>query len=103
MSRTARPGVGQRLARAAGGDQLDAEAGQAAGQVDQAGLVADAEQGTANGTQGHRSVPPRVERAEGILWIRPVDSENGRRTRPAIPGNARVPSPNTRSASRSHS
>ena len=45
-------GVGQRLARAAGGDQFDAEGGQAAGEVDQAGLVADAEQGAADRTRG---------------------------------------------------
>ena len=49
-------GVGQRLARAAGGDQLDAEAGQAASQVDQAGLVADAEQGAADGAKGHARI-----------------------------------------------
>src|SRR5262249_23514386 len=51
-------GVGQRLARAAGGDQLDVEGDQAAREVEQAGLVADAEQGAANGTEGHGLVLP---------------------------------------------
>ena len=39
------PGVGQRLARAAGGDQLDAALGERAGEVDQAGLVGHRDQG----------------------------------------------------------
>src|SRR4051794_3469686 len=39
-------GIGQGFARAASGDQLDTEGSQSASQVDQAGLVADAEQGT---------------------------------------------------------
>src|SRR5262249_41634192 len=37
------PGLGQRLAGAAGGDQLDAQPDQSAGQLDQPRLVADAE------------------------------------------------------------
>src|SRR5207302_690457 len=42
------PGCGERLARAAGGDQLDAEIGEAAGEVDQPGFFADTEQGAAD-------------------------------------------------------
>ncbi len=49
------PGLGEGLARAAGRDQFDAEARQAAGELDQAGFVADAEQGAGNLAEGHRS------------------------------------------------
>ena len=54
-------GVGQRLARAAGGNQLDVEGGQAAGQVEQAGLVADAEQGATNDAIRHETPPTDIE------------------------------------------
>ncbi len=48
--------VSQCLARTAGGDEFDAEASQGTGEVDQARLIADTQQGTANGAQVHAMV-----------------------------------------------
>ena len=40
-----KPGVAQRLARAAGRDELDAVAGERAGEFDEPGLVGDGDEG----------------------------------------------------------
>src|SRR5580692_2562521 len=50
------PGIAQSLGRAAGGHQLDAVAGQRAGEVDDAGLVGDGNEGTRYAAKllGHR-------------------------------------------------
>ena len=44
-------GVGERLAGAAGRDQLDAVAGERAGELDQAGLVGHGEQGAGDAAE----------------------------------------------------
>ena len=51
-----KPRLGERLARAAGGDELDAERGQGAGEIDEAGLVGN----------GNQRPPGAAERSVGI-------------------------------------
>jgi len=53
------PGLGDRLGGAAGGDQIDAVAGEGAGEVDQAGLVGNGKQcaGHAARSKGHEGSP----------------------------------------------
>ncbi len=58
MSRTVRPPLASACACAAGGNQFDVEGGEAASQIEKAGLVADAEQGAADGAEGHARVLP---------------------------------------------
>ena len=55
MSSTLRPGVAQRLARAAGRNELDAVAGERAGEFDDAGFVGDGNEGARGAAQmlGH--------------------------------------------------
>jgi hypothetical protein len=43
------PTVGQQLGGAAGGEDFNVQRGEVARQIDDAGLVGDAEKGTANG------------------------------------------------------
>ena len=52
--------LGERLARAAGRDDLDAAAGQGAGELDEAGLVGNGNQRTANGRHGYLFSPTRL-------------------------------------------
>ena len=52
------PGLGEGLAGASGGNQLDAARHQPARQIEQAGFVADAEQGAADDAKGHRLKSP---------------------------------------------
>ena len=46
-------GVGDRLGGAAGRDELDAVAGERAGEVDQPGLVGNREEGAGDAAEGH--------------------------------------------------
>ena len=52
---TGEPGVFQRLGGAAGGDELDVETGERLGEVDEAGLVGDRQQGAGDAARvaGH--------------------------------------------------
>ncbi len=53
-------GIAQQLGRASGGDEFDAEAGELAGEVDEAGLVGDAEDGALDVGTAAGHVRPRI-------------------------------------------
>ena len=57
---TVEPGVAQQAGGAAGRDQLDAEAGELARELDQPRLVRDREQGAPGRPIGHAAAPSRV-------------------------------------------
>ena len=48
------PGIAQKFGRASGRDEFDAEAGESTGEIDEAGLVGDAENGTLNSGRAGR-------------------------------------------------
>ena len=60
MSLTAMPESRSSLARASGGDEFDAEAGELAGEIDEAGLVGDAEDGALDAGSAAGHVRPRI-------------------------------------------
>ncbi len=83
------PGVAQGLARAAGGNQLDAVAGQRAGKVDDAGFVGDGNEGARYAAEllGHRlSLLPPSRAGEAKMQIVHNGSRgsSSRRRRPVL-------------------
>ena len=97
MSLTARPASRRARGGAAGGDELDAKAGQGAGEVDQAGFVGNAQQGAANlfciaGARAHGCSP--LMNDGGVMGFGGIGSDGS--------GKAQTPAYNLGPDSRDH-